>query len=155
MGSLRMHSIPRGIQMNVPIKKAIKQFILFLILSAILLPAAPSSAQSDNMTQSTFDGQAVWDLYANQTMERMSDQSIIFNPDGTIKQVITGKQPMASPTVTSAPVIITVTVVPSGPVATKAQPPVDYSGMIGAGIAIMANCGIVATFAYLLIFRKK
>jgi hypothetical protein len=83
----------------------------------------------------------------------MSNQSVIYNPDGTVKQVITGNQtnatatPTATPTpnATATPVPVTVTPVPSVPAATKTQAP-------GFEI-ILAAIGMIS--ALVLITRKK
>lgn len=87
----------------------------------------------------------------------MSNQSVIYSPDGTIKEVITGNQttaPTATPTATvkpnatatpTVPAIATATPIPSAPAPTKTQSP-------GFEI-VLAAIGMIA--ALVLITRKK
>lgn len=109
------------------------------------------------VANSELDPQAISDYYASQPVVHMSNQSVIYNPDGTIKQVITGNQTIASPTATptatvkpnatatAVPATATVTAVPSVPAATKTQAP-------GFEI-ILAAIGMIT--ALVLITRKK
>ncbi|AFC99300.1 hypothetical protein Mtc_0534 [Methanocella conradii HZ254] len=120
---------------------------------------SPSPSPQPNNTTSTVkryvDLQAIRDFYANQPPMPMSDQSIIYNPDGTIKQVINGTKvstPTASPTVTVKPnvtasptVQANVTATPSAPTPTKTQSP-------GFEI-VLATVGMIAALA--LVCRKK
>jgi cell division septation protein DedD len=103
------------------------------------------------------DLQAIRDFYANQPVVHMSNQSVIYNSDGTVKQVITGNQAAASPaaspvatakpsaTATPAPATATATPAPTMPSATKTQAP-------GFEI-ILAAIGMIS--ALVLITRKK
>ena len=117
---------------------------------------SPSPSPSTTPSSVNFDLQAMRDFYAHQPIVHMSNQSVIYNPDGTIKQVITGNQTVTTPTATPAmvkpnatatpaPVKASVTAVPSAPVATKTQAP-------GFEI-VLAAIGMIS--ALVLITRKK
>ncbi|BAI62603.1 hypothetical protein MCP_2531 [Methanocella paludicola SANAE] len=119
--------------------------------------ATPTPTQTP--TKVNYDLQAIRDFYAKQPVEHMSNQSVVYNPDGTIKQVITGTQttPVVSPTLqptvkpnvtataTATPAPSNATAVPSTPAPTKAQSP-------GFEI-VLATMGMLAALA--LITRKK
>jgi hypothetical protein len=119
---------------------------------------SPSPSPSDTpKTQFALDLQAIREFYANQPIVHMSNQSVIYNPDGTVKQVITGNETIATPTATPSatavpnetatpvPAQTTVTPVPSTPAATTSQAP-------GFEI-ILATIGMLS--ALVLITRKK
>lgn len=117
-------------------------------------PSPSPSPQPNSTTRFALDLQGIRDFYANQPVVHMSNQSVIYNPDGTIKQVITGNQtnatasPTATPTATVIPnatATTTVTPVPSVPAATKTQAP-------GFEI-VLAAIGMIS--ALVLITRKK
>jgi hypothetical protein len=123
--------------------------------------ATPTPTQTP--TKVSYDLQAIREFYAKQPVGHMSNQSVVYNPDGTIKQVITGTTttnattPVVSPTVqptvkpnvtvtaTATATPSNATVVPSTPAPTKAQSP-------GFEI-ILATMGMLAAMA--LITRKK
>jgi hypothetical protein len=120
------------------------------------ITTSPSpTAQPNSTTKFAMDLQAIRDFYANQPVVHMSNQSVIYNPDGTVKQVITGNQTVASPTAspvptakpnaTAAPAPATTTPAPTVPSATKTQAP-------GFEI-ILAAIGMIS--ALVLITRKK
>ena len=104
----------------------------------------------------------VQSFYANQPVVHMSNQSVVYYPNGSIKQVITGNQtatpkpttvaavtPTANPSIaaTTTPTVIppTVTAVPSTPAATQTKSP-------GFEI-VLAAIGMIAALA--LVSRKK
>lgn len=109
----------------------------------------------------SLDLQGIREFYAHQPVVHMSNQSVIYNPDGTIKQVVTGPanatgavitatpQPTVKPNVTTnatvTPVPANVTATPAKPSPTKAQSP-------GFEI-VLAAMGMIAALA--LITRKK
>ncbi len=119
--------------------------------SATPLPPTPAKV--------SYDLQAIRDFYAKQPVEHMSNQSVVYNIDGTIKQVITGTtttnattptvtataQPTVKPTTTATAIPSNATAVPSTPAPTKAQSP-------GFEI-VLATLGMIAAMA--LITRKK
>jgi len=118
---------------------------------------SPSPSANPSPTNINMDLQGIRDFYAHQPVVHMSNQSVIYNPDGTIKQVITGTQTTtpavsATPTVkpnvttTATPVPVTPTAVaPTTAAPTKSQSP-------GFEI-VLAAMGMIAALA--LITRKK
>ncbi len=120
-------------------------------------PSPSPSAQPNSTTKFALDLQDIRNYYANLPVVHMSNQSVIYNPDGTIKQVITGNQitttPAATPTATvkpnatatPVPAQTNVTAVPSVPAPTKTQAP-------GFEL-VLAAIGMIS--ALVLITRKK
>jgi hypothetical protein len=122
---------------------------------------SPSPSPQPNNTSTTIkqsiDFQAIRDFYAKQPPMPMSNQSVIYNPDGTIKQVITGSQamtptvtpvttPTAKPNVTVSPTAqASVTATPTAPTPTRTQSP-------GFEV-ILAAVGMIAALA--LVCRKR
>ncbi len=122
---------------------------------------SPSPSPQPNNTTTTVkhyvDLQAVRDFYASQPPMPMSNQSVIYNPDGTVKQVITGTQvstptatpiatPTAKPNVTVSPTAqASVTATPTTAAPTKTQSP-------GFEV-ILATVGMIAALA--LVCRKR
>lgn len=121
--------------------------------------STPTATPTPNGTtvKTAINLQAMRDFYAKQPVVHMSNQSVIYNPDGTIKQVITGTQTTPAPTVkpnaTVAPnatAVPNATVMPTVPVnatvaPTKTQAP---------GFEIfLAAIGMIS--ALVLITRKK
>jgi hypothetical protein len=129
-----------------------RKAIISLMLIALMVISATIA-----VANSALDPQAIRDYYASQPVVNMSNQSVIYNPDGTIKQVITGNQTIASPTASPAatvtpnatatpvPAKMNATAVPSVPAATKTQAP-------GFEI-VLAAIGMIS--ALVLITRKK
>ena len=106
--------------------------------------------------------QAIRDFYAKQPVVHMSNQSVVYNPDGTVAKVINGNQVTAAnatavPTVaanaTAVPTVkanatavpVTVTPVPSAAAPTKTQSP--------GFEMVLASVGMLSALA--LITRKK
>jgi hypothetical protein len=124
---------------------------------SLMLIALMAISTTIAVANSALDPQSLRDYYASQPVVHMSNMSVIYNPDGTIKQVITGNQTIASSTTTPTatvkpnatatvvPATMTVTAVPSMPAATKTQAP-------GFEI-ILAAIGMIS--ALVLITRKK
>jgi len=119
---------------------------------------APSATPTPTATPSVkpaVDYAAIKNFYANYPVVHMSNQSIVYNADGTVKQVITGAQSAATPTpkpVVTATAVPSVkpptavpTTVPTTPSPTKTQSP-------GFEI-VLAALGMIAALA--LISRKK
>jgi len=114
-------------------------------------------------TDYTLNLQAIRDFYARQPVVHMSNQSVIYNPDGTIKQVITGDQAVATPTATATPATNNTTqptVTPSkAPTATPttttatAVPPTPTKTQSPGFEIVLAAIGMIS--ALVLITRKK
>jgi hypothetical protein len=121
---------------------------------------SPSPTTTPTTTKAALDLNSIREFYAKQPVVHMSNQSVVYNPDGTIKQVITGTgiptpttvAPTVKPNATNAtatptaPATISATAVPSVPVTpTKTQSP-------GFEL-VLAATGMLAALA--LITRKK
>jgi hypothetical protein len=128
--------------------------------SPTVSPTVSPSPTTTPTTNYALDLKGIREFYAKQPVVHMSNQSVVYNPDGTIKQVITGTEvatptavaPTVKPNVTNAtatptaPATISATAVPSVPVTpTKTQSP-------GFEL-VLAATGMLAALA--LITRKK
>ncbi len=112
--------------------------------------------------QAMLNLQGIRDFYANQPVVHMSNQSVIYNPDGTVAKVINGNQVAAAnatavptvaanataiPTVAANATVVPVTVTPAAsiPAPTKTQSP--------GFEMVLAAIGMLSALA--LITRKK
>ncbi len=120
-------------------------------------PSPSPSAQSGPLTAAYLSG--IREFYANQPIVHMSNQSVIYNPDGTIKQVITGNVTNATATPTPAAVgtptaVPNATAVPAGATATPVATTLAATKTQSPGFEmVLAAIGMIS--ALVLITRKK
>jgi hypothetical protein len=127
--------------------------------------ATPTTSPTPSPTKTNFalDLTAIRDFYAKQPVGHMSNQSVVYNPDGTIKQVITGNQAVTTPTATVTPPANNTTkptATPSkAPTATAtpsnatAVPPAPTKTQAPGFEIVLAAIGMIS--ALVLITRKK
>jgi hypothetical protein len=116
-------------------------------------PSPSATANPGSMSAAYLAG--IRDFYANQPIVHMSNQSVVYNPDGSIKQVVTGAvaTPTPKPTIAASVTPATPTpVVPTAVAPTTA--PVTPTKTQSPGFEIvLAALGMISALA--LITRKK
>lgn len=146
---------------NVPVVTAIS----FTSSDSAATPtpsATPTTSPTPTPTKTNFalNLQAIRDFYAKQPVGHMSNQSVVYNPDGTIKQVITGTQAVTTPTATVTPTTTPTNVTPTATPTTKpptttatAVPPTPTTTQSPGFEIVLAAIGMIS--ALVLITRKK
>jgi hypothetical protein len=151
---------------NVPVVTAISFSSADSTSSPTATPTiSPTPTPTTNPTKTDYalNLQAIRDFYAKQPVGHMSNQSVVYNPDGSIKQVITGNQAVTTPTATATPATNNTTqptVTPSKvptvtPTTTSATPvpPTPTKAQSPGFEIVLAAIGMIS--ALVLITRKK